>query len=91
MEQEKEDKKAEEEVPECEFCGKAGYWETQTKMKECCKYCDLCKQYKTPDGEWTHGAQQVCHDCQTNVKVVPEVKKRKLRLAVVEDDLRYVD
>ena len=39
--------KCDEEEEDCPYCGEAGYWETQTKTKECCKFCEGCKTYKS--------------------------------------------
>lgn len=49
----------------CPHCGEAGYWETAMSVKECCKYCEGCKKYKSSALEgWTYSEDgDLCPDC----------------------------
>jgi len=51
---------------ECVWCGAPGYWETERKQKECCKFCEWCQTYKAsalPGWETAEDGCDVCADC----------------------------
>lgn len=49
----------------CPHCGEEGYWESEMSVKECCKYCEGCKKYKSSALEgWTYSEDgDLCPDC----------------------------